>query len=120
MVTHCLVEALPDALEGCLVARLEADQQIDAPAADHEVQQLGILEAVGRDQAATEQAQRAMSDVLKRYPKTEYAIDARLKLDMVQDQLAKAFSLPGRQRIIKSEKTTPVTKIRARGEILAR
>ncbi len=43
---------------------------------------------VGRDQAATEQAQRAMGEIIKRYPKTEYAIDARLKLDMVQDQLA--------------------------------
>jgi len=43
---------------------------------------------VGRDQAATEQAQGALSDVVKRYPHTEYAVDARLKLDMVVDQLA--------------------------------
>jgi len=43
---------------------------------------------VGRDQAATEQAQGALSEVMKRYPKTEYATDARLKLDMVEDQLA--------------------------------
>ena len=43
---------------------------------------------VGRDQAATEQAQRSLGEVIKRYPRTEYAIDARLKLDMVQDQLA--------------------------------
>ncbi len=43
---------------------------------------------VGRDQASTEQAQRALGEVIKRYPKTEYAIDARLKLDMVMDQLA--------------------------------
>ena len=43
---------------------------------------------VGRDQAATEQAQKAMGDVIKRYPHTEYAVDAHLKLDMVRDQLA--------------------------------
>jgi outer membrane protein assembly factor BamD len=43
---------------------------------------------VGRDQAATEQAALALSEVIKRYPKTEYATDARLKLDMVEDQLA--------------------------------
>jgi len=43
---------------------------------------------VGRDQAATEQAQAALTDVIKRYPHTEYALDARLKLDMVLDQLA--------------------------------
>jgi outer membrane protein assembly factor BamD len=43
---------------------------------------------VGRDQAATEQSQRALGEVIKRYPRTEYAVDARLKMDMVQDQLA--------------------------------
>jgi outer membrane protein assembly factor BamD len=43
---------------------------------------------VGRDQASTEQAQGAMREVIKRYPRTEYASDARVKLDMVADQLA--------------------------------
>ncbi len=43
---------------------------------------------VGRDQASTEQAQLALAEIMKRYPKTEYSVDARLKLDMVQDQLA--------------------------------
>lgn len=43
---------------------------------------------VGRDQASTEQAQRAFNEVLKRYPHSPYAVDSRLKLDMVQDQLA--------------------------------
>ena len=43
---------------------------------------------VGRDQASTEQAQQALSEVIKRYPRSEYAQDARLKLDMVLDQLA--------------------------------
>ncbi len=43
---------------------------------------------VGRDQASTQQAERALADVIKRYPKTEYALDSRLKLDMVEDQLA--------------------------------
>lgn len=43
---------------------------------------------VGRDQAATEQALSAMREVNRRYPKTEYALDARLKIDMINDQLA--------------------------------
>jgi outer membrane protein assembly factor BamD len=43
---------------------------------------------VGRDQASTENAQVSLKDVVKRYPTTEYAVDARLKLDMVSDQLA--------------------------------
>jgi outer membrane protein assembly factor BamD len=43
---------------------------------------------VGRDQASTEQAQAALREVERRFPNTEYAQDARLKLDMVRDQLA--------------------------------
>src|SRR6202012_2786014 len=43
---------------------------------------------VGRDQAATEQALAALREVVRRYPNTEYATDAKLKLDMVNDQLA--------------------------------
>jgi outer membrane protein assembly factor BamD len=43
---------------------------------------------VGRDQAATEQALAAMREVARRYPRTEYAQDARLKIDMINDQLA--------------------------------
>ena len=37
---------------------LEADQQIDTPAAGHEVEQFGVLEAVGGDQAAPLFAER--------------------------------------------------------------
>lgn len=43
---------------------------------------------VGRDQASTQQALAALNEVIKRYPTTEYAADARVKLDMVNDQLA--------------------------------
>ena len=43
---------------------------------------------VGRDQAATGQALAALTDVARRYPSTQYATDARVKIDMVNDQLA--------------------------------
>jgi outer membrane protein assembly factor BamD len=43
---------------------------------------------VNRDQAATGQALENLRDVVQRYPTTEYAHDARLKIDMVNDQLA--------------------------------
>jgi outer membrane protein assembly factor BamD len=43
---------------------------------------------VGRDQAATGQALAALRAVVQRYPNSEYAQDARLKIDMVNDQLA--------------------------------
>ncbi|MCF8504014.1 MAG: outer membrane protein assembly factor BamD [Caulobacter sp.] len=43
---------------------------------------------VGRDQAATEQALASLNEVITRFPRSEYAADARLKIDMVNDQLA--------------------------------
>ncbi|KCZ50539.1 hypothetical protein HY29_07185 [Hyphomonas beringensis] len=43
---------------------------------------------VGRDQAITEQARDALMDVVRRYPDSQYARDASVKLDMVRDQLA--------------------------------
>lgn len=43
---------------------------------------------VQRDQKVTEQAQTALQEVNRRFPQSEYATDARLKLDLVQDHLA--------------------------------
>ncbi len=43
---------------------------------------------VNRDQAATQQAVAAFREVEKRFPTTEYAVDAKLKLDLLRDQLA--------------------------------
>src|SRR5689334_5094541 len=43
---------------------------------------------VGRDQTNTEQALTALQDVVQRFPDTEYARDALLKIDLTQDHLA--------------------------------
>ena len=43
---------------------------------------------VGRDQATTEQALATLGEVQRRFPATEYAVDAKLKTDLVYDQLA--------------------------------
>lgn len=43
---------------------------------------------VQRDQKITEQAQTALQEVIRRFPTTEYAADAQLKVDLVQDHLA--------------------------------
>ncbi|MEX0645259.1 MAG: outer membrane protein assembly factor BamD, partial [Parvularculaceae bacterium] len=43
---------------------------------------------VGRDQENTDNAVAALNDVLRRYPNSEYARDARLKLDLTFDHLA--------------------------------
>lgn len=43
---------------------------------------------VTRDQKITAQAQDALGELMRRYPNTRYAADARLKLDLVRDHLA--------------------------------
>jgi outer membrane protein assembly factor BamD len=43
---------------------------------------------VSRDQAVTQQALDALGELVRRYPNTSYAEDARLKIDLVRDHLA--------------------------------
>ena len=43
---------------------------------------------VQRDQRATQQALDAFSELIRRYPDSRYAADARLKLDLINDHLA--------------------------------
>ncbi len=43
---------------------------------------------VTRDQKITDQARAALTEVNRRFPNSEYASDARLKLDLVNDHLA--------------------------------
>ncbi|HLJ65463.1 MAG TPA: outer membrane protein assembly factor BamD [Stellaceae bacterium] len=43
---------------------------------------------VGRDQKVTDQALAALAEVVRRFPDTKYARDARLKIDLARDHLA--------------------------------
>lgn len=43
---------------------------------------------VGRDQGITRDARDALVDVIRRYPESDYARDAQLKLDLTNDHLA--------------------------------
>ena len=43
---------------------------------------------VSRDQRDTQQALSALNDVVRRYPDSRFAIDAKLKIDLVNDHLA--------------------------------
>ena len=43
---------------------------------------------VGRDQARSDLALSALNEVVARFPESDYARDAELKMDMVRDQLA--------------------------------
>jgi outer membrane protein assembly factor BamD len=46
------------------------------------------IEDVTRDQATTQQASNAFGELIRRYPSSRYASDARLKLDLINDHLA--------------------------------
>lgn len=67
---------------------------------------------VGRDQASTGQAMSNLRDVIQRYPNTEYAADARLKLDMVNDQLAGKEMTIGRWYLRQSDTLAAIGRFR--------
>ena len=46
------------------------------------------IEDVTRDQRITQQASEAFGELIRRYPDSRYAADARLKLDLINDHLA--------------------------------
>jgi outer membrane protein assembly factor BamD len=46
------------------------------------------IEDVTRDQSITRQALDSLNELVRRYPATRYAADARLKVDLVRDHLA--------------------------------
>jgi outer membrane protein assembly factor BamD len=46
------------------------------------------IQDVTRDQKITQQALDAMGELIRRYPETRYAADARLKVDLINDHLA--------------------------------
>jgi outer membrane protein assembly factor BamD len=46
------------------------------------------IEDVTRDQTTTKQALDSLGELVRRYPSTRYASDARLKIDLVRDHLA--------------------------------
>jgi len=43
---------------------------------------------ITRDQTVTQQASEAFGELVRRYPESRYAADARLKLDLIRDHLA--------------------------------
>ena len=46
------------------------------------------IEDVNRDQRTTQQAADSFGELIRRYPQSRYAADARLKLDLINDHLA--------------------------------
>jgi outer membrane protein assembly factor BamD len=67
---------------------------------------------VGRDQGTTERALTALQDVVRRYPESPYARDARLKLDMVYDQLAGKEMEVGRFYLTRDQHLAAINRFR--------
>ncbi len=98
-----------------------ADQYIQLHPGSKEVAYAFYLKAVslyeqivdvGRDQSNTEDALTALQDVVQRFPDTEYARDATLKIDLTLDHLAgKEMEvgplIPARRRLYRRHQPLP-------------
>lgn len=68
---------------------------------------------VGRDQDMTDKARAALSEVIKRFPDSEYAQDAKLKLDLTYDHLAGKEMEIGRYYLKQKEYVAAINRFRA-------
>jgi outer membrane protein assembly factor BamD len=68
---------------------------------------------VQRDQTSTRAALDSLNDVIRRYPSSRYASDARLKIDLVRDHLAGKEMEIGRFYQRRSQWLASVTRFRA-------
>ena len=99
-----------------------ADQYIQLHPGSQEVAYAFYLKAmslyeqitdVGRDQTNTEQALTALQDVVQRFPNTEYARDALLKIDLTQDHLAGKEMEVGRYYLRRGDFIGAINRFRA-------
>jgi outer membrane protein assembly factor BamD len=68
---------------------------------------------VGRDQKITQQALAALEEVVRRYPSSEYARDARLKIDLTRDHLAGKEMTIGRYYLRKNQQIAAINRFKA-------
>jgi outer membrane protein assembly factor BamD len=68
---------------------------------------------VGRDQSITKQALETLGELVRRYPETRYASDARLKIDLVRDHLAGKEMEIGRFYQRRGQWLASITRFRA-------
>jgi outer membrane protein assembly factor BamD len=102
-------------------AVLTADQYISLHPGSHEVAYAFYLKAislyeqivdVNRDQANTAGALVALQDVVQRFPDTEYARDATLKIDLTQDHLAGKEMAVGRYYLTRGDYIGAINRFR--------
>lgn len=67
---------------------------------------------VGRDQKMTLEARQALKDVIARYPDSDYARDAKFKLDLTEDQLAGKEMEVGRYYLQKKQYIAAINRFR--------
>jgi outer membrane protein assembly factor BamD len=67
---------------------------------------------VSRDQARTESAVSALEEVIRKYPTSEYATNARRKLDAAHDQLAGKEMAIGRYYMDKHDYTAAINRFK--------
>jgi len=67
---------------------------------------------VARDQKITEQAMVSLRDVVRRFPDTEYARDAKIKLDLTEDHLAGKEMQVGRYYLKRGDTLAAINRFR--------
>ena len=98
-----------------------ADNYIALHPGSHEVAYAFYLKAislyeqivdVGRDQTNTEAALVALQDVVQRFPDTEYARDATLKIDLTIDHIAGKEMAVGRYYLVRGDYVGAINRFR--------
>lgn len=67
---------------------------------------------ISRDQKNTELARQALTDLIRRYPNTDYARDARLKLDLTVDHLASKEMAIGRYYLNRNSYVSAINRFK--------
>ncbi len=67
---------------------------------------------VGRDQKITEDALQALREVMRRFPDTEYARDAKIKADLTIDHLAGKEMQVGRYYLVRDDTLAAINRFR--------
>lgn len=68
---------------------------------------------VGRDQKATQDALQALREVVRRFPDTDYARDAKIKIDLAVDHLAGKEMQVGRYYLVREDYLAAINRFRA-------
>jgi outer membrane protein assembly factor BamD len=67
---------------------------------------------ISRDQGATEEALRSLQEVVRRFPDSKYARDARLKIDLTRDHLAGKEMAIGRYYLAREQYLAAINRFR--------